>query len=461
MIPIDRDILPILQGLYIVGGSVRDLLLGRDPHDYDIAYHGNPWDLAKKIISRTQGHLVELGKTGQKIVRVITAQHTFDISQLNRGSIEHDLLQRDFTINAMAYDLASETFIDLSNGHKDMQNKTICMVSDRVFQKDPVRLVRAFRLAAELDFRIGLRTETAIQRDAGLIRHSAGERIREEMFKMLRSDNSHRQISAMLDAELLTAILPELRPLQACQQSGFHTGNVLQHTLQAYHTLENLLQAANFSDLPVSSRFGELIGGRQRVWLKFAVLLHDIGKPATCFRDQHGIMRFKGHAARGAELAENICKRLKFANRETNFIRFIVRHHLRPLLLFNAAQRHPLPPKAFIKFYRKFDDTMPALLLHAIADISGNGKETRQKPLAFVQFANVLLSDFETNYAQRKAEPPLLSGQDLIRELGLRPSPLFSKILDQVETQRLAQPGMQRKEALRLAKAISRRFTAR
>ena len=183
MIPFDINIFPDRKGVYIVGGSIRDLMCDRTPFDYDVVVQGDPASFAKRLASRTSGRFVELGKHEQTMRRVITRDLIFDIMPLNGTTIEEDLLQRDFTINAMAVAVSCGRLIDRLGGRQDLASKKIRMVSVDVFCKDPVRLIRAYRMAAAFNFFIDPDTRRILARDAHLISGSAGERVREEFFK--------------------------------------------------------------------------------------------------------------------------------------------------------------------------------------------------------------------------------------------------------------------------------------
>lgn len=169
MIQFDSNIFPKTKGAYIIGGSIRDLLLGRTPADYDVAVLGNPEKFANHVALQTNGHLVEMGKPGQMIIRVVAENHIVDISPVNGLTIEDDLNQRDFTINAMAYDLSTGKIIDVLGGLQDLEKKKVKMVSKQIFKKDPIRLLRAFRMGACLGFDIEPQTSSAIAREATII----------------------------------------------------------------------------------------------------------------------------------------------------------------------------------------------------------------------------------------------------------------------------------------------------
>ncbi|MBW2411946.1 MAG: CCA tRNA nucleotidyltransferase, partial [Deltaproteobacteria bacterium] len=172
-------IFPKIRGAYLVGGSIRDHLLGKVPVDYDLAVMQDPLEFGRRIASQMPGHLVEIGKPGQMIVRLISGEMSVDISVIEGKTISEDLQRRDFSINAMAYELASGKFIDEVGGQQDLERKVIRMLSPRAFVNDPVRLLRAFRLAAGLEFSIEPATLAAIAQHAGLIRTSARERIKD------------------------------------------------------------------------------------------------------------------------------------------------------------------------------------------------------------------------------------------------------------------------------------------
>ena len=190
ILPIDTNVFPWKKGVYLVGGSIRDLLCGRTPIDYDLVVTNDPAGFARELASSTAGHVVEFGKHGHTVLRVILADYYFDITPLNGASIEDDLQRRDFTINALALEVSTGKLIDPAGGQQDLAAKKIRMVNRDVFRKDPVRLIRAYRMAATFDFIIDKDTEAAISLDADLIRSSAAERIREELFKILKSTGS-------------------------------------------------------------------------------------------------------------------------------------------------------------------------------------------------------------------------------------------------------------------------------
>ena len=243
MLTFDTDIFPSKRGVYIVGGSIRDLMYDRKPFDYDVVVRDDPESFARRLAAKTAGRLVVLGSQGQPVRRVVTKNLLFDIMPLNGATIEEDLLQRDFTINAMAVAVISGNLVDCVGGRQDLASKTIRMVSADVFRKDPVRLVRAYRLAAAFQFSIDAETQKNLTRDAHFISRSAGERTREEFFKILQCPASHPYLAGMVKSGLLFNVFPEFLALKNHRLPCAHTHNLFEQTLDSYHDLEKLLDA--------------------------------------------------------------------------------------------------------------------------------------------------------------------------------------------------------------------------
>ena len=183
-IPIDLSLLPTREGVYVVGGTIRDLLLGKRPADYDIAVCQNPEIFAKKTAAACRGRLVPMGRADKRSYRVVSRGMILDITGVNGPTIRTDLERRDVTINAMAVELSSGALLDWVGGRRDLAAKRVRLVSETGFRDDPVRLLRVFRLAATLGFSVDEKTLRTAARDAPLIRHPAGERIRSELYQL-------------------------------------------------------------------------------------------------------------------------------------------------------------------------------------------------------------------------------------------------------------------------------------
>jgi len=439
---------------WIVGGTVRDHLMGRKPMDYDIAVDGNPADFAAAFARAYGGRPVAIGRGDLQIHRVATLGGFFDFSRIEGGDIEKDLRRRDFTINAMAVSPAHGRLIDPMGGRKDLRHRRIRMVSSDVFERDPVRLVRAFRMAALFDLDLDPVTEERIRSQASLVTQSAGERVRDELLKILGANRASPTITRMNDDGVLGEILPELSALAGCRQNGYHQYDVLDHTMLSLSHLE-AIYADPSAWLPLQGRQARQSAAcRDPIMLKLAVLLHDIGKPAAR-GTKNGRTHFQGHSSTGFEMAEAVFQRLRLSNRQGRFVGFMVRHHIRPLQLFLAHQRGDLTSRGRIRFFTRCGELTPALVLLATADMAGKQTPPGERFAAFARFADSLLEAYFRDFRPISLAPALITGKDLITILGLPPSPLFKQVLDAVEIERLEGRLETRQEALKRARELA------
>ncbi len=436
----------------MVGGSIRDLLLGRIPTDYDIAVLLFPEKYASDLASCVNGHVVEIGKRDQRIYRVVSKRDSFDISAIEGNTIEDDLIKRDFTINAIGYDLAADKVIDLFGGINDLSIKKISMVSKEIFKNDPVRLIRAYRIAAMLDFEIESETAHIIRNNVKLITQTAGERIKAELFKILFCPKSYCYIDQMYKTGLLFEIFPELTALKGCRQNKHHAHDVLIHSLTAFSQLEILLSKNNFNQELKKLSIPDMDKKRSAL-LKYSILLHDIGKPSSLTVGDDGNIHFFGHERIGAEMAKQISKRLKLSNNEADYIDFIIRNHILALNLYNTGDKKIPSKRSLTRFFIKCGNNTPDLLLHTIADINGKGIDDERNG-HFFSFTSYLLKEFFSDYKLKITGPRLVTGNDLIKEFGLHPSPLFKKILSVVEESRISNDIKNREEAFSLVSEL-------
>jgi poly(A) polymerase len=457
MLSFDTNIFPHKRGVYIVGGSIRDLMCDRAPVDYDVVVQGDPASFAKRLASNISGRFVELGKHGQTTRRVVTKDLLFDIMPLNGATIEEDLLQRDFTINAMAVAVSSGSLIDKIGGRRDLASKKIRMVSVEVFRKDPVRLIRAYRLAAAFDFSIDADTHKVLARDAHLISRSAGERVREEFFKILQCDGSHAYLVSMAHSGLLFNVFPELLALKFCRLPGAHPQNLFEQTIDSYHGLEKLLDAGDRFEKVFADRLFQDVDAARATLLKWAILFHDIGIPSMQTLTEEETIHSYSYALKSAAMSRKICQRLRFSRRQTEPIGLIIENHLKPFFLFQAQQKKNPFQKAFTRFYMKCRDLTPDVLLHALAEFMGK-KDTQDPELKeFTDFIRTLIQNYYSVLQPRASLPPPLNGNDLINEFGLKPSKKFKRILKRIEEERLTKQVLTRRQALKLVEDLIRR----
>ncbi len=446
-LPLPTDIVIPAPEAYLVGGAVRDIICGRHPMDLDIAVADDPKGYAQRLAARCNGHAVVIGNREFPLYRVVNGPLVIDVTPLKGGKIARDLMDRDFTINALACNLADGDLIDAGGGLTDLKQGLVRMVSSHAFENDPVRLVRAFRMAACFDFEIETATAAAISTHAAFLQHSAGERIWAELAMILACTQSVKALQQMAQCGLLHVMLPELMALKGCRQNQDHGIDVYGHTLLALDALESIWAGSHkhFSEQAVA--VAKTLSRKKRVLLKLALLLHDIGKPSQRTTDASGKVHFYGHAAIGARMAQSIFERLRLPKRHAQWVRQIIDHHQRPLDLYLGQQHGGPSKKALGKFLRQSGAAAPSLILHAMVDNMGKKPGHHRHCTARILFFEQLLDAYLKTAAQREA-PPLIDGKDLMATFDLYPSPLLGSLLRGIQEARLAGTITHRQQAL-------------
>lgn len=452
---------------WLVGGYVRDRLLGRSNRDIDIVVSTKAMDVASEVARLVGGRDVLLDEANQ-VVRVVLPradyQLYFDFSTI-RGNIEDDLAHRDFTINTITINLAEITgiqstveVVDPFSGQHDLKQGLVRTIDDQVFRQDPVRLLRAVRLAAELGFTIESSTETFIRRDHHLITRVAAERVREELCRLLAAPNATGSLRWLDRLDLLDVILPELATTKRVEQPKEHFWDVFDHSIETVAAVENLMkkdeekaQDGVLALVPwspvIAAHFEEEIGGQSRKeLLKLAALLHDTGKPMTKSVDESGRMRFLGHAKEGAAITGRILERLRFSARETKMIQKMIEYHLRPSQLSNDE----LPShRAIYRYFRDAGDVGIDTLFLSLADLLATGGPALnlgawQRQVKIVNY--VLSKRFEEQAVV--APMKLIDGHDLIDRFGMSPGSKIGELLEAVREAQAAGEVTTREDAL-------------
>lgn len=393
---------------FFAGGCVRDMLLGRDPQDYDITTSARP-EQVRQLFDNT----VPVGEQFGVVLVVLDDTH-FEVatfrtegdyldgrrpSEVAYAGAEEDVRRRDFTVNGLLYDPLHEQVTDYVGGRADLTAGVIRAIGPprQRFAEDKLRLLRAVRLAANLDFEIESDTLAAVGAMAADIAVVSWERISEELLKLLTRPGAARGLQMLHDTGLLKAILPEVeRTVGLPQPPQFHPeGDVFTHTKLMLDMLDG----------PTPS-------------LALGVLLHDVGKPDTYKVAQR--IRFDSHTKVGAELAKSICRRLRCGRDLTDRVVYLVANHLR---IKDAPRMRPSKLKRFLR-----DDGFDELLeLFRLDVLASHGD------LSVHEFCQQQKGE----YSEEEIRPrPLLTGQDLI-EMGYRPGPLFREILEAVEDAQL------------------------
>lgn len=407
------------------GGCVRDRLLGLEPSDYDIATSARP-EQVEALFERT----IPVGKQFG-IVIVVVEGTNFEVATFREdgpyvdgrrpasvrfSDARSDALRRDFTINAMFEDPLSGEIIDYVGGRDDLAAGILRAVGDprARFAEDRLRLIRAVRFATRFGFAIDPPTLAAVRAEPDRLAIVSAERIGEEIVRILTEGSAKAGFELLDDTGLLAVVLPEITAMKGCEQSPDHhpEGDVFVHTMLCLSHLS--------PDCTETLALG--------------VLLHDVAKPVTA-QVRDGRHTFYGHLERGAEMAGDICARLRRSRAVTERVQFLVAQHLRHC---SAPDMRPATLKRFVR-----QDGIDELLeLTRIDALSSNGD------LAYYEFFRNALADLG---AEQARPPPLIDGNDLI-ELGMEPGPLFGLILDAIEDQQLEGTLTSRDQALEFVK---------
>jgi hypothetical protein len=448
--------------VYLVGGPVRDRLLGREFRDWDVAGVG-----ARRLASRAaralRGRLITLDAEHEIYRVVLPAGITLDVAELQGGSIAADLRRRDFAVNAMAADLRyPDRVIDPLGGRRDLLRKRLRAISAANLRDDRLRLLRAFRLEAQLGFSLETRTLGWIKaevlrlqrpgRGAGSAQGLgvAAERVREEMLRLLAQPRAAKTLWALDRVGLLVLLFPDLEACRGLAEDYHGRGGVLRHLLETVENLEFLLESVGREPAEGLFRFsgalkgiqhyltGSLGGFPRAAWLKLAGLLHDIGKPATA-EIIGGRMRFFGHEDVGCGLSRTLLARLRYSRQELQQVGAWVRHHMRPGNLAAAWERSKhgesgVPTeKAVARFFRDLGVDGVGMLLISLADhycyLSRRQWGKAKDP---VERTTLHLLEAYFLRRERVLPPKLIDGHRIMRTLKLRPGPAVGVLLDAV-----------------------------
>jgi putative nucleotidyltransferase with HDIG domain len=444
-----RDAAPLL-----VGGAVRDALLGRPPAvDLDVALAGGAVDLARRLADALGLAFVPLDLE-RGAARVVAPGHRVDLADFRAPTLAGDLAARDFTVNALAVPLrpllgqGSAPVHDPLGGLADLAARRLRPAGPTVLADDPVRVLRGVRLAESLGFRLTAAARAAIRATASALGRVSPERVRDEMLALLAAPATARALRAADRLGVLAVVFPEIEAMRRTPQPPPHRFDVLEHSLRAVSACDRLL-----ARLPALAPFGaelaahvtEPLGGGIARWqvLKLAALLHDVSKPETR-RTEGGRVRFFEHDVIGAARARAIAARLRLPDRAGAVLERLVRHHLRPMHLGAAGA---LTPRARYRFFRDLGHETRDLLLLVLADASAVRGDSPLRLWPRMTLVRELLAGWEEQRESLRREP-LVRGGDVMERFGLPPGPEVGRLLARArEAQDLGLVGT-REEAL-------------
>jgi len=471
-------VLPREDYCFIVGGWVRDRILG-EPIGYNIDVDflttADPVEVAKKLAQRIGGHFFVFEKKGLFIKRPVIAsvvlnippyRYRFDFSPLRKKNMERalveDLMERDFTANAMAVNLddvlsigAKQTIIyDPTGGIRDLERGLLRPVSLDNLKKDPVRILRGFRIALEKGLNLTEDFYSFVKERGNLILESPAERITYELFKIMKAKGSAKVFRELYKYNLLEVIIPEIKEMRKVKSQGEkhiypldeHTFRTLEYAEKVWERREEYIGeelSENIGKKIVLGEFGDY------ELLKWGALLHDIGKPYT-FKIINGKVTFYEHDKVGAELVKTIGKRLRWGQEATDFVEKLVRYHLRPFYLRESLKKGTLGRKGMAKFWKECGEVAPHLFLLSFADALASGD--KKEDLETLRETVRRLVEFKKEVLEEEEIKPLLNGREIMELLGIKPGKLVGELKRHLEEAQLEGLVKTKEEAIEFIK---------
>jgi putative nucleotidyltransferase with HDIG domain len=450
------------QRAWLVGGTVRDRLLGRATADLDLVIDADPAQTARALAGA--GSRAAIFALSERFGgwRVVARDRSWqiDVERIRGGSLHADLALRDVTVNAIAEPLPGGELIDPFGGVEDLAAKRLRMVAPRAFADDPLRVLRLVRIAVELGFAIEPETLRAAREQVPGLAGVSAERIFMELRRILDSAAAPRGLGLLDELAATGAVLPELDAMRGVQQSRYHHRDVHGHTLEVLgRTIALQRDPGEILGAPaLGAEVGALLaepladeltrGGA----LRWAALLHDAAKPATrAVRPHDGRVTFLGHDEQGAALARRVLARLRASERLRAHVAALVRHHLRLGFLVHAPQ--PLDRERVFDYLRACEPVEVDVTLLSVADrLATRGERADEAIAAHMRLARTMLEDALRWRAAGGAPEPLLRGDELARELGIRPGPRVGELLEQLSRAQYAGELHDREQALALAR---------
>lgn len=438
--------------LFLVGGWVRDRLIGILSRDYDFIVQGDVKGFAGRLSGKWGASFFVMGRRDPPNYRIAGPDYTVDMAPQVPEGLEQELSRRDFTINTMAFSLGDRKFIDPLGGGRDLSARLVRMVSAAVLNADPIRMLRAVRLTTVLEgFQLEPSTASEIRRHPDRLSQSAAERIREEMDRIMVSGRASQGLSLMQDLGLLQVVCPELLPLSGLDQGPYHHLDAFGHTLETVREVHGLLDPVSGEPKDRPFKFAFKIDPEDRIVLFYAALLHDMGKAQSRTLDSEGIPHFYGHEKIGAVMAGEVMKRLCFSNSRADRIERLIRFHVLGLGLIHAGYTG----KALRRIIHKLGQDLPLHVLLSLSDRrAARGRNFHEMEEKTIMIGQALL-DMYTEEGEMLLRPAnLVSGRDVMDILGLAPGPAVGEVVEKVRMLQIDRVIQSREEALSFLQSL-------
>ena len=443
------------ESCYIVGGFLRDCLLNRESCDVDIVVPQNTAEsTAKRLADFINGYFVELDNVNN-IYRVVFEDkiNYVDIADCTGSCIEEDLKRRDFTINAIAYDLKKQKLIDINSGLEDLKKGIIREISEFNITDDPIRILRAFRFQSELGFNFSDELKKIIKKHCLLIKNPAKERVNTELIKLFNGIYADGTLTDMENFGILEQVFPFVKDLKKVPPNSHHHLGLLEHSIETVKQVQLYYENA-VAD--VKSHLDEtLFAGHKRIaYLKLGAFLHDTGKPSVWTIDtQTGRHRFIMHDSEGAKIIEPYLKDLKFSKKQISYLQKIIKNHIYPAGVVTSDETSE---KAYLRFYRKMGDETIDLIAIAYADrMSALGPEITQEMInKNINGLDKLLNGYLKQKTELKPLPKLLDGKEIMQILNIPQSKELGKIIEKLKEAQISSDVITKEDAINFIKNL-------
>lgn len=436
--------------IYLVGGVLRDFYLNKENFDKDIIVDKiDAEEFAKKLAKSIDASFVPLDEEN-KIYRLVLKDkiNCIDIANPIGETLEEDLTRRDLTINSIAINLKTLEIIDINDGLKDLKSKKIRHINEQNFVDDPLRLLRVYRFQSMLGFNLDNELVKIVTKHASKIHKSAVERINYELLKLFSGDYCAKTLFEMDKTGLFGEILPISQELKKVPPNLHHHLNLFEHSIEVTRQIQEIYEKSS----PEIKKHLQKVdfGGLTRLaHLKFAGFLHDIGKPSTwTIEEETGKHRFIKHDDIGSKMAANILRQRKFSKKQIDYIQKMIKYHIYPSHIVNNPE---INDKIYMRFIRKMENEVIDIIILAMADrLSARGTDITDEIVEKnINNLTSLLNFYLTVKDTLKPLPKLLSGEEIMELLNIKPSKELGEIIKSLKESQLSGDISTKKEAVK------------
>lgn len=439
--------------IYLVGGTVRDYYMGLKSFDRDIiVMDEDAREFSLKVADLFSATFVPLDEIN-KIYRIVLPDkiNYLDITNPVGDSIEKDLMRRDLTINAIAVNIRTGELIDISGGVTDIRNKCLNYVNELNFVDDPLRLLRVYRFQALYGFELASETINAVCKYVDLIHKPAVERINHELMALFGGKYTVKALENMNKTWLLEEIFPFVKELKQVPPNSHHHLDLFQHSIETVNQVQKIYEKASDE---IKEHLDKIdFGGFSRLaHLKLAAFMHDIGKFST-WTIVDGKHRFIKHDDVGAKMSVKILRDLHFSNKQIDYISSMIKNHIYPSQVMNSPQ---ITEKIMMRYVRKMEDNSIDAIILAQADrLSARGPEITDEIVERnIAYLNMLLKFYLEAKETIKPLPKLLSGNDVMDILNIKPSKKLGEIMDALHEAQLSGDVLTKEHAIEFVKKL-------